>query len=56
MICNYILNNAPSKSIHETVFELWKDKKPSIFHSYVSGCPAEVRIYSLELRKLDPRI
>ena len=54
-IAMYILNRVPSKSIFKTPFELWIGKKPSLNHFRVWGCPAEVRIYNPNEKKLDPR-
>ena len=49
----YILNRVPSKSMPKTPFELWTNRKPSLNHLKVWGCPAEVRIYNPHERKLD---
>ena len=51
----YILNRGPSKSVPKTPFELWTNRKPSLNHLKVWGCPAEVRVYNPHERKLDPR-
>ena len=51
----YILNRVPSKSMPKTPFELWTNRKPSLNHLKVWGCPAEVRVYNPHERKLDPR-
>ena len=52
---NYILNRVPSKSVPKTPFELWTSRKPSLNHFQVWGCPAEVRLYNPQEKKLDPR-
>ena len=52
---NYILNRVPSKSVPKTPFELWTSRKPSLNHFRVWGCPAEVRLYNPQEKKLDPR-
>ena len=51
----YILNRVPSKSVPKTPFELWTNRKPSLSHLKVWGCPSEVRVYNPHERKLDPR-
>ena len=51
----YILNRVPSKSVPKTPFELWIDRKPSLNHFKVWGCPAEVKIYDPSLKKTDSR-
>ena len=51
----YILNRVPSKSVPKTPFELWTNRKPSLNHLKVWGCPAGVRVYNSHERKLDPR-
>ena len=52
---NYILNRVPSKSVPKTPFELWTSRKPSLNHFRVWRCPAEVRLYNPQVKKLDPR-
>ena len=47
----YIMNRVPSKSVLETPFELWTDRKPSLNHFKVWGCPGEVRNYDPSLKK-----
>ena len=39
----------------KTPFELWTDRKPSLNHFKVWGCPAEVKIYDPSLKKTDSR-
>ncbi|RVW43546.1 Retrovirus-related Pol polyprotein from transposon TNT 1-94 [Vitis vinifera] len=51
----YILNRVPSKSVPKTPFELWTDRKPSLNHFKVWGCPTEVKIYDPSLKKTDSR-
>ena len=51
----YILNRVPSKFVPKTPFELWTNRKPSLNHLKVGGCPKEVRVYNPHERKLDPR-
>jgi hypothetical protein len=51
----YVLNRVPSKAVLKTPFELWNGWKPSLNHLHIWGCPAEVRIYNPNLKKLDPR-
>nr|CAN83337.1 hypothetical protein VITISV_004574 [Vitis vinifera] len=52
-IATYILNQAPSKSVPKTPYELWLGKKPNLHHFHVWGCKAEVRPYNPQLKKLD---
>ncbi|KAA0061128.1 Retrovirus-related Pol polyprotein from transposon TNT 1-94 [Cucumis melo var. makuwa] len=52
---NGVAERVPSKAIVKTPYELWTEKKPSIRHHYVWGCPAEARPYRSNKRKLDPR-
>jgi hypothetical protein len=54
-IAVYVLNSVPSKAVPKTPFELWNGWKPSLNHLHIWGCPAEVRIYNPNLKKLDPR-
>ena len=51
----YLLNMVPSKAVPNTPFELWTGRKPSLRHLHVWGCPAEVRIYNPQEKKLDSR-
>jgi hypothetical protein len=51
----YVLNRVPSKAVPKTPFELGNGWKPSLNHLHICGCPAEVRIYNPNLKKLDPR-
>ena len=43
----YLLNKVPSKSIPQTPYEIWKERKPSLKHVKIWGCPAYVK-------KVDP--
>ena len=52
---NYILNRVPIKSIPKTPLELWTSRKPSLNHFQVWRCPAKVRLYNPQEKKLDPR-
>ena len=54
-IANYMLNRVPRKSVPKTPFELWTSRKPSLNHFWVWGCPAKVRLYNPQEKKLDPR-
>ena len=36
----YILNMVPIKSVSETPYELWKDRKGSLRHFRIQRCPA----------------
>ncbi|KAL0556507.1 hypothetical protein IC582_005021 [Cucumis melo] len=40
----YILNSVPSKSVSETPYELWKERKGSLSHFRIWGCPAHVLV------------
>ena len=51
----YILNRVPSKFMPKTPFELWIDRKPSLNHFKVWGCPTEMKIYDSFLKKTDSR-
>ncbi|RVW16631.1 Retrovirus-related Pol polyprotein from transposon TNT 1-94 [Vitis vinifera] len=51
----YILNRVPSKAVAKTPYELWTNKKPSIRHLHVWGCPAEARPYKPNEKKLNSR-
>ena len=51
----YLLNRVPSKAVSKTQFELWTGRKPSLRHLHVWGCPAEVRVYNPQEKKLDFR-
>jgi len=50
----YILNRVPSKAVPKTPFELWTRWKPILNHIHIWGCPAKVRIYNPNMKKLDP--
>ena len=54
---NYLTNRTPSKSVSatKTPFELWKNRKPSIYHTHVWGCKPEARPYNPNESKLDPK-
>lgn len=49
----YILNLVPSKSVPKTPSELWTERKPSLRHMRIWGCPAYV--LDKEADKLEPR-
>ena len=51
----YILNRVPTKAVPKTPFEIWKGWKPSLKHLRIWGCPAEVRVYNPQEKKLDPK-
>jgi len=46
----YLLNKVP-----KTPYELWTERKPSLRHLHIWGCPAEVRVYNPHEKKLDAR-
>ena len=50
----YILNQASSKFVPKTPYELWSQKKPSLHHFHVWGWKVEVRLYNSQSMKLDP--
>ena len=54
-IATYILNQVPRKSVPKTPYELWSQKKPSLRDFHVWGCKEEVRPYSPQSKKLDPK-
>jgi hypothetical protein len=51
----YVLNRVSFKAVPKTPFELWNGWKPSLNHLHIWGCPAEVRVYNPNIKKLDPR-
>lgn len=51
----YLQNRVSSKAVPKTLFELWTGRKPSLRHLHIWGCPAEVRIYNPQEKKLDSR-
>jgi len=51
----YILNRVPSKAVNKTPYELWTNKRPSLKHLHIWGCPAEARPYKPHVRKMDSR-
>ena len=51
----YVLNRVLSKAVAKTPYELWTNKKPSIRHLHVWGCPAKARPYKPNEKKLDSR-
>jgi hypothetical protein len=55
-IANYLLNRVPSKVVQKIPFELWTNRKPSLRHLHVWGCPAEARIYNPHEKTLDSRM
>jgi len=51
----YILNKVLSKAVNKTPYELWTNKRPSLKHLHIWGCPDEARPYKSHVRKLDSR-
>lgn len=51
----YILNRVPSKAVPKTPFEIWNERKPSLNNLHVWRCPAEIRFYNPQKRKVDLR-
>ncbi|GJV58830.1 retrovirus-related pol polyprotein from transposon TNT 1-94 [Tanacetum coccineum] len=51
----YLLNRVPSNPVPKTPFELWTERKTSLRHLLVWGCPAEARVYKPREKKLDTR-
>jgi hypothetical protein len=49
----HILNRVFIKSISKIVYGLWTRSKPSLNHLYVWGCLVKVKIFNLDIRKLD---
>ncbi|RVW31096.1 Retrovirus-related Pol polyprotein from transposon TNT 1-94 [Vitis vinifera] len=49
----YLLNRVPTKTVPKTPFKLWTERKPSLRHLHVWGCPTEARIYNPHEKKLD---
>ena len=50
-----ILNKVSSKAVQRTPFDLWTNRKPSLNHVHIWGCPTEVRIFNPYEKILDPR-
>ena len=51
----HILNWVPSKSMSKTPYELWTERKPSLNHLRVWGCPAEAKVFNPNIGKLDSK-
>ena len=51
----YILNKVPTKATAKTPYEIWTDKKPSLKHLHIWGCPAKARPYRPHEKKLYSR-
>ena len=51
----YILNQVPSKSVPKTLYDLWSQNKPSLYHFHAWGYKVEVRPYTLQSKKLDSK-
>ncbi|TYK08875.1 gag/pol protein [Cucumis melo var. makuwa] len=49
----HILNNVSLKSVSETPFELWRERKPSLSHFRIWVCPVHVLVTNH--KKLEPR-
>ncbi|KAM1772047.1 hypothetical protein ACFX11_046791 [Malus domestica] len=49
----YLLNKVPSKSVSQTPYEIWHERKPSLKHIKIWGCEAYVK--KLEATKLEAR-
>ncbi|KAM2611853.1 hypothetical protein TB2_031903 [Malus domestica] len=49
----YLLNRVPSKSVLQTLYEIWHGRKPSLNHIKIWGCEAYVK--KLEATKLEAR-
>ena len=51
----HILNRVPSKSIPKTSYELWTGREPSLNHLRVWRCPAEAKVFNLNIGKRDSK-
>ena len=51
----HIFNQVPSKSVPKTPYELWTEREPSLNHLCVWGCPAEAKVFSPNIGKLDSK-
>jgi hypothetical protein len=51
----HILNRVPSKSVLETPYEMWIDRKPTLNYLHVWGCPTEAKLFNPSIEKLDPK-
>src|SRR6516165_4455936 len=49
----FILNRVPSKSVEQTLYEIWTGKKPSFSYMKIWGCEAYVK--RLDSQKLQPK-
>lgn len=51
----HILNRVPTKSVPKTPYELWTGRKPTLNYLHVWGCPAEAKVFNLNIGQLDAR-
>jgi hypothetical protein len=51
----HILNRVPSKSVSQTLYELWTGHKPSLNYLRVWGCLTEAKIFNQNAGKLKPK-
>jgi hypothetical protein len=51
----HILNRVLSKSVPKTPYEMWTDRKPTVYYLHVWGYPAEAKLFNPSIRKLDPK-
>ena len=54
-IAIYLLNRVPTKATIKIPCELWTNRKPSLKHLHIWGCPDQARLYLPKERKLDSR-
>ena len=52
-IAMYILNKVLSNVVQRTPFDLWTNRKPSLNHVHICGCPVEAKIFNPYEKKLD---
>lgn len=50
-----ILNQAPSKSVPKTPYELWTGRKSSLGHLHIWEYPFDIRLYNPQEMTLNPR-
>ena len=51
----HILNRVPSKSVPKTPYELWTGRELSLNYLRVWGCPAEAKVFNLNIGKIDSK-
>lgn len=52
---HFLTNISPRNSVTKTPFELWKNRKTSVFHTHLWGYKTEARPYNPQESKLDSK-